>query len=144
MMLGCTKIVACMKLFRNSLQSFIYMETWRLSIRIINICLESISIQWPTPLRGKTFQQRPQLYPYRYRKEKCFGNVLNLLKGNFRKLKFIDMHRVEEIPSLIVACCALHNFITMHENIDDTDIDVEIDQLGETFVYIIDIILFYM
>lgn len=91
-------------------------------------------------LRGKTFQQRPQLYPYRYRKEKCFG----LLKGNFRKLKFIDMHRVEEIPSLIVACCALHNFITMHENIDDTDIDVEIDQLGETFVYIIDIILFYM
>lgn len=50
------------------------------------------------------------------------------------------MHRVEEIPSLIVACCALHNFITMHENIDDTDIDVEIDQVGETFVYIIDII----
>lgn len=91
-------------------------------------------------LKRKTFQQRPQLYPYRYRKEKCFG----LLKGNFRKLKFIDMHRVEEIPSLIVACCALHNFITMHENIDDTDIDVEIDQVGETFVYIIDIILFYM
>lgn len=54
------------------------------------------------------------------------------------------MHRVEEIPSLIVACCALHNFITMHENIGDTDIDVEIDQVGETFVYIIDIILFYM
>lgn len=54
------------------------------------------------------------------------------------------MNKVEEIPSLIVACFALHNFITVHENIDDTDIDVEIDQVGETFVYIIDIILFYM
>lgn len=46
------------------------------------------------------------------------------------------MNKVEEIPSLIVACCALHNFITLHENIDDTDLDVEIDQVGETFVYI--------
>lgn len=46
------------------------------------------------------------------------------------------MNKVEEIPSLIVACCALHNFITLHENIDDTDIDVEIGQVGEAFVYI--------
>lgn len=52
--------------------------------------------------------------------ERCF----RLLKGKFRKLKFLDMHKVKEIPSLIVACCALHNFIIMHENIDDTDIEV--------------------
>lgn len=63
--------------------------------------------------------------------ERCF----RLLKGKFRKLKFLDMHKVEEIPSLIVACCALHNFIIMHENIDDTDIEVEIDQVGDIFEY---------
>lgn len=60
---------------------------------------------------------------YRYRKEKCFG----LLKGNFRKLKFIDMNKVEEILSLIVVWCVLYNFIILYENIDDIDIDVEID-----------------
>lgn len=63
--------------------------------------------------------------------ERCFG----LLKGKFRKLKFLDMHKVEEIPNLIVACCALHNFIIMHENIDDTDVEVETDQVGDTFEY---------
>lgn len=63
--------------------------------------------------------------------ERCF----RLLKGKFRKLKFLDMHKVKEIPSLIVACCALHNFIIMHENIDDTDIEVEIDQVGDIFEY---------
>jgi len=39
--------------------------------------------------------------------ERCFG----LLKGKFRKLKYLDMRNVREIPFVIVTCCVLHNFI---------------------------------
>lgn len=63
--------------------------------------------------------------------ERCFG----LLKGKFRKLKFLDMYKVEEIFNLIVVCCVLYNFIIMQENIDDIDVEVEIDQVGDIFEY---------
>jgi len=37
--------------------------------------------------------------------ERSFG----LLKGRFRRLKFLDMRRVDLIPQVIIACCVLHN-----------------------------------
>ncbi|XP_061187109.1 putative nuclease HARBI1 [Saccostrea echinata] len=63
--------------------------------------------------------------------ERCFG----LLKGKFRKLKFLDMHKVEEIPSMIIVCCALHNFIIMHEKDYEPDTEVEIEQRGENLLH---------
>ena len=53
--------------------------------------------------------------------ERSFG----LLKGKFRKLKYLDMHKVEEIPNVIITCWALHNFILLHESLDEDDIEME-------------------
>lgn len=53
--------------------------------------------------------------------ERTFG----LLKGKFRKLKFLDMRNVEDIPSIIITCCALNNFILMHEGLDESEVDME-------------------
>eukprot|EP00102_Acyrthosiphon_pisum_P019456 XP_016656666.1 PREDICTED: putative nuclease HARBI1 [Acyrthosiphon pisum] len=37
--------------------------------------------------------------------ERCFA----LLKSRFRRLKYLDMKKVELIPQTIIACCVLHN-----------------------------------
>ncbi|XP_011705234.1 PREDICTED: putative nuclease HARBI1, partial [Wasmannia auropunctata] len=44
---------------------------------------------------------------------------LALLKGRFRRLKYLDMSRVDLIPATILACCVLHNIC-----LGDTD-DIE-------------------
>lgn len=43
--------------------------------------------------------------------EQAFG----LLKGKFRRLKYLDMARVDMIPVMITAACVLHNFILQHD-----------------------------
>lgn len=48
--------------------------------------------------------------------ERAFG----LLKGRWRRLKFIDMENVDEIPFLVTAACVLHNFCLL---VDDGGID---------------------
>ena len=53
--------------------------------------------------------------------ERAFG----LLKGKFRKLKFLDMRNVEDIPSTILTCCALHNFILLNESLDESEVVLE-------------------
>ncbi|XP_012521958.3 protein ANTAGONIST OF LIKE HETEROCHROMATIN PROTEIN 1-like [Monomorium pharaonis] len=37
--------------------------------------------------------------------ERCFA----LLKGRFRRMKHLEMKRIDLIPSFILACCVLHN-----------------------------------
>lgn len=39
-----------------------------------------------------------------------------LLKGRFRRLKYMDIDRVEDIPSIILACCTLHNICLLSED----------------------------
>ncbi|XP_033729774.1 putative nuclease HARBI1 [Pecten maximus] len=53
--------------------------------------------------------------------ERSFG----LLKGKFRRLRYVEMKRVEDIPSLVVTCCGLHNFIIQRERYTDEDIDMD-------------------
>lgn len=43
-----------------------------------------------------------------------------LLKGRFRRLKFLHMSRIDLIPATILACCVLHNICL---NYEDNDID---------------------
>ncbi|XP_060564347.1 putative nuclease HARBI1 [Ruditapes philippinarum] len=50
--------------------------------------------------------------------ERCFG----LLKGKFRKLKFLDVTKVTMIPNIIISCCVLHNFILIQESYVEKDI----------------------
>jgi hypothetical protein len=39
--------------------------------------------------------------------------------------KFLDMRRVDEILKTIVACCVLHNFVVVHESVDENEIVVD-------------------
>ena len=52
--------------------------------------------------------------------ERAFG----LLKGKFRRLKYLDMVLLKDIPKVITTACALHNFILKNEN-DIGDIEME-------------------
>lgn len=44
-----------------------------------------------------------------------------LLKGRFRRLKYLDMSLVELIPDVILACCVLHNVCL--QGCDENNID---------------------
>ena len=39
--------------------------------------------------------------------ERCFA----LLKCKFRSLKVIDVHNMEYLSDITIACCCLHNFV---------------------------------
>ena len=41
-----------------------------------------------------------------------------LLKGRFRRLKYLDMNRIDLVPRCIVACCVLHNICLGTEGVD--------------------------
>lgn len=56
-----------------------------------------------------------------------------MLKGKWRKLKYLDVTNLEFIPSVIVAACLLHNFIIESEGeqedfeISDMDSSDDVD-----------------
>ncbi|XP_018398955.1 PREDICTED: putative nuclease HARBI1 [Cyphomyrmex costatus] len=60
----------------------------------------------------------------RCRIEQCFG----LLKGKWRRLKFLDMSRIDLIPTVIVAACVLHNFVLNNEDFEFEDGEYEQDE----------------
>jgi hypothetical protein len=45
------------------------------------------------------------------------------LKMKFRRLKFLNMLRLDLIPSVIIACCCLQNFIIEVDGLDEDDND---------------------
>ena len=61
--------------------------------------------------------------------------AFSLLKGRWRKMKFVDVTRVKEIPTMIIASCVLHNICLSHdEDIseflgDDDSADTEVNGL---------------
>jgi DDE superfamily endonuclease len=50
-----------------------------------------------------------------------------LLKGRFRRLKYVDMTITERIPTIIMACCILHNFCLSRGDIPDEIEDLDDD-----------------
>uniref|UniRef100_A0A8W8NV98 DDE Tnp4 domain-containing protein n=1 Tax=Magallana gigas TaxID=29159 RepID=A0A8W8NV98_MAGGI len=56
-----------------------------------------------------------------------FHDALQNLPGKIRKLKFLDMRKVEAIPGVIVTC-VLHNFILMDESFDEDMVEFERDE----------------
>jgi len=56
--------------------------------------------------------------------ERAFG----YLKGKFQRLKYLDINDLGAVPSLITACCVLHNFILQTERDTVTQDDVEITE----------------
>ena len=68
--------------------------------------------------------------------ERAFG----LLKGRWRRLKYIEMENVQEVPSVVSAACVLHNFCliadegTIEDFFDvDSDDDDDNDQCDFSF-----------
>lgn len=47
---------------------------------------------------------------------------IGLLKGKWRKLKFLEMSNTEMMPEMIIAACVLHNFIIAKEGVDEDQI----------------------
>ena len=50
--------------------------------------------------------------------------AIGLLKGKFRRLKFLDMIQMLDIPHVIFAACVLHNFLLIQNGIDEEDIEL--------------------
>ncbi|XP_066596306.1 uncharacterized protein [Prorops nasuta] len=63
----------------------------------------------------KTFNT--QLSKARIVIERAFG----ILKGRFRKLKYVYMYNTEMIPLIIISCCILHNICLSNEEADGDD-----------------------
>lgn len=38
------------------------------------------------------------------------------LKGRFRRLKYLDMNRIDLIPQVVIAACVLHNICIMEDD----------------------------
>ena len=63
--------------------------------------------------------------------ERAFG----LLKGRWRRLKYVEMENVQEVPSVVSAACVLHNFCLIADegaiedffDVDSDDDDDECD-----------------
>ena len=54
--------------------------------------------------------------------------ALGLLKGRWRRLKYIEMENIEEVPSVVSGACVLHNFcLIVDEGTIEEFFDVESD-----------------
>ena len=50
-----------------------------------------------------------------------------LLKSRFRRLKYVDIDRLEDLPYIFLAACTLHNICTMSDNDVDDFLDTNDD-----------------
>lgn len=68
--------------------------------------------------------------------ERAFG----LLTARFRRLKFLNMSNLQEIPNVIIACCVLHNICIKHndswQNYEYFDIAVDDEYIFDDPDYI--------
>lgn len=55
--------------------------------------------------------------------------AFSLLKGRFRRLEYLDMIKIDEIPTIIIVSCVLHNICLGKEDqyqdfIEDLEVEV--------------------
>lgn len=56
-----------------------------------------------------------------------------LLKGKFRRLKYLDINNIESVPDIIITACTLHNFILQHGGTDeDASLDNSTDEYSSS------------
>jgi len=53
----------------------------------------------------------------------CIERAFALLKSRWRRLKYLDMSRVERIPYVIIAGCVLHNVCILNNDLFDIQSD---------------------
>ena len=90
----------------------------------VKACCMIFHFRWLlTPFRDNGHLSRQEVnYNNKHAKtrqtiERAFG----LLKGRWRRLKFIEMEKINECPAIVAAACVLHNFCLLadEENIDE-------------------------
>jgi len=89
--------------------------------------------------------EKEKKYNYVFSANRCvIERAFALLKGKFRRLKYLDVNDLSFVPSVVIACCVLHNFIlqserdtVMLDDIELTDIDTvpcsEMESFADTF-----------
>ncbi|XP_044759780.1 protein ALP1-like [Coccinella septempunctata] len=85
--------------------------------------------QWcisPYINRGDLCQVQINFNTQLSRVRQCIERSFALLKGRFRRLKYLDMNRIDLIPATILACCVLHNIC-----ISDEDVSKEMIEEGQ-------------
>ena len=61
-------------------------------------------------------QQEDRNYNYCYSATRMvIERAFSLLKERWRRMKFVDVTRVKEIPTMIIASCVLHNICLSHD-----------------------------
>ena len=51
-------------------------------------------------------------YNLKHSRERCFiERAFGLLKGKWRKLKYLDVTNLQFLPFIILSACVLHNYI---------------------------------
>ncbi|KAI4457565.1 hypothetical protein MML48_7g00015981 [Holotrichia oblita] len=63
--------------------------------------------------RGRLTERQIQFNTIHARTRQVIERSFALLFGRFRRLKYLDMNRVDLIPSTIIAACTLHNICLM-------------------------------
>ena len=78
-----------------------------------------------TPFRDNgLLSQRKKRYNYLLSKTRvAIERSFALLKGRYRRLKYMDMNDIARICSVIMACCVLHNHCVLHEDVDEDFMD---------------------
>jgi len=66
------------------------------------------------------FQEQKQFNNSLAETRQVIERAFALLKGKFRRLRYLNMSRIDLIPQTIIACCVLHNIC-----IDGLDVDIE-------------------
>lgn len=97
-------------------------------------CLKQLLVPYK---EGLQLNEQKRLYNYRHAScRSIIERAFEILKGRFRILKFLDMHRIDWIPKIVIACCVLHNicimqndllqeeFLDIHEFEDEHDIPI--------------------
>lgn len=59
--------------------------------------------------------------------EQAFG----LLKGKWRRLKYLDMSLPQAIPEVVLAACILHNLVLLNDSLDDEVNDFELNAVED-------------
>lgn len=68
-------------------------------------------------LTGQQIRYNNRLSMTRSTVERAFG----LLKGRFRRLKFLDEKVILIVPTIVMACCVLHNILRRGQLFEDED-----------------------
>lgn len=84
--------------------------------------------------RGRNWDENKTVFNnYHSSARQVVERSFSLLFGRFRRLKFLDVKRIEFVAPTIMVCCALHN-LCMSYNEDLTDFIIEGEDMREQFL----------